>query len=253
MRGVNVASARLDGHDGKDMAGIHALSDAVEAAAVGGKAAALGALERAGFRVPDGFVIAADAAVGGEEIVAAFRALGVPFVAVRSSAAAEDGKSAAWAGQFETYLNVDETRLMECVERCRASGSSRRATEYAAHATKVAGNPRIEFPGTLVPSRIAVIVQAMVPAEVAGVAFSVDPVTGERAVVIEAVRGLGDDLVSGRVAPDPDALSSARTEEVVALVRAIESHFGYPVDVEWAFADGVLYVLQARPITTLRH
>lgn len=204
-----------------------------DAAWAGGKAAALGELARAGFRVPDGFVVPASGCE--HEALDAFRALGSPLVAVRSSAASEDGRTASWAGQFETFLGVDGAGLLDAIARCRASGGGKRAAAYGGGA----------------PQRVAVVVQAMVPADAAGVAFSVDPVSGARRVVIEAVRGLGDALVSGRVHPDPDAIGVAQTEEIVETVRRIESCFGYPVDVEWAIADGVLYVLQARPITTL--
>src|SRR3989339_818007 len=163
---------------------------------VGGKAAALGALARAGFRVPEGFVIPT---IGGipaprrdEEILAAFRVLMAPRVAVRSSATVEDGGAASWAGQLETFLNTDEEHLLENIERCRASARSARAEAYAEERGVAA-------------ACVAVIVQVMVPAEVAGVAFSVHPVTGAREPVIEAVRGLGDALVSGRAEPEDDA------------------------------------------------
>ncbi len=214
-----------------------------DVASVGGKAAALGELARAGFRVPDGFVVA----IGGvpaprrdEEILAAFRALGSPLVAVRSSATAEDGGAASWAGQFETFLNTDEEHLLENIERCRASAWSTRVEAYAEEQGVAA-------------VRVAVIVQAMVPAEVAGVAFSVHPVTGVREPVIEAVRGLGDALVSGRTEPEDDALTAEQAREVAELARRVESFCGYPVDVEWAIACGIVYALQARPITTLTH
>lgn len=217
--------------------GLHAVGFA-DAARVGGKAAALGALARAGFRVPGGFVVPVDAEIDAGEIGRAFRALGSPLVAVRSSATVEDGKAAAWAGQFETFLNTDEVRLTENVERCRASGQSERV---AAYASGRGGDV----------ARVAVIVQAMVPAEVAGVAFSVHPVTGARDPVVEAVRGLADELVSGRAEPEDGALTAEQARAVVDLVRRVESHLGYPVDMEWAIACGIVYVLQARPITTL--
>ena len=210
-----------------------------DVASVGGKAAALGELARAGFRVPGGFVVPVGEA-SGEEALAAFRALGAPLVAVRSSATAEDGGAASWAGQFETFLNTDEEHLLENIERCRASAWSTRVEAYAEEQGVAA-------------VRVAVIVQAMVPAEVAGVAFSVHPVTGVREPVIEAVRGLGDALVSGRTEPEDDALTAEQAREVAELARRVESFCGYPVDVEWAIACGIVYALQARPITTLTH
>ncbi len=215
-----------------------------DAPAVGGKAAALGELMRAGFRVPDGFVVPAKfpspskgegqgEVCGWDPVIAAFRRLGSSLVAVRSSAAVEDGASASWAGQFETELNVGENGLVESIRRCRESGRSKRAKAYGGET-----------------ATIHVLVQAMVPADVAGVAFSINPVTGENVVTIEAVHGLGEALVSGRVSPDPDAVGEEETKEIVETVRRIESHFGYHVDVEWAIADRTLYILQARPITT---
>lgn len=208
-----------------------------DVASVGGKAAALGELARAGFQVPRGFVVPVGG-VSGDESLAAFRALGAPRVAVRSSATTEDGVAASWAGQLETFLNTDEDRLLENIERCRASARSARAEAYAE-----------ERGGDV--ARVAVIVQAMVPAEVAGVAFSVHPVTGAREPVIEAVRGLGDALVSGRAEPEDDALTADQAWEVAELARRVEACFGYPVDLEWAITCGIVYALQARPITTL--
>lgn len=259
------------------------LRDAQSARTVGGKAAALGALLRAGFRVPDGFVvIARPHGLHNLEpaMLEAFDKLGAKRVAVRSSAAQEDGHGAAWAGQLDTFLNIPRERVLEHIARCRASGHSARAQAYAAQKGLDAGN-------------VAVIVQTMIDSEVSGVCFSVHPVTQDSSqVVIEAAYGLGEAVVSGEVTPDnyvvtresrsivsqivanqskqlrvsendrrttwqatmePSAqkLHDPQILEVVDTAVRLETYFGYPVDIEWAYYDSQLYILQSRPITTL--
>src|SRR2546430_10622305 len=187
----------------------------------GGKGANLGELRRAQFPVPDGFVVttaayalAAEAAgVTGETpatarvrlaaspvpagiadaVRDAYRALGAPGVAVRSSATAEDLPDASFAGQQDTILEVSgEDAVLDAVGKCWASLWNERAVAYR----KTHDVPR----GGL---RLAVVVQRMVEAESAGVLFTADPITGRRRrATIEAVRGLGEQLVSGAVNPD---------------------------------------------------
>ncbi len=112
---------------------------------------------------------------------------------------------------------------------------------------------------------MAVLVQRLVPANAAGVAFTANPVTGNRAeTVVSAVKGLGDRLVSGQVSPDEwlvkgedticqrsqeDTIDAAQARAVAELARRVEAHFGAPQDIEWAFVGGQLFLLQARPIT----
>lgn len=246
----------------------------------GGKAAALGKLARAGFNVPRGFVITAPAFGEGATITeeleravrTAFTELGAKRVAVRSSAAVEDGPARAWAGQLESFLNTTEPDLAANIARCRASAFSPRVLAYR----DAAAGPEEDV-------SVAVIVQEMVDAEVSGVAFSVHPLTGEDdCVVIEAARGLGEDLVSGRITPtsypaprstsgagttsatsaggDPaqpageeaaGLLSEKTVAELAQVVLEIEKSFGFPVDVEWAIAEGRISIVQARPITTI--
>ena len=188
---------------------------AQDLAVAGGKGANLGELIRAGFPVPDGFVITTDAyaaaasaasidptdpiaararlmemAVPPEVATAvrdAYRALG-GRVAVRSSATAEDLPEASFAGQQDTILDVDgEAALLNAMRRCWASLWNDRAVSYR---TMQAVDER-----TL---GLAVVVQRMVPAQVAGVLFTADPITGRRRrAAIDAVRGLGEQLVSG--------------------------------------------------------
>jgi rifampicin phosphotransferase len=243
-------------------AGLVSLDDpACETASlVGNKAATLAVLRRAGFEVPPGVVVSADALSGVvDDLPAAVRAaltavvdlLGPGPWAVRSSGTAEDTEQASFAGQFETVLNVDLGGLADAVLRCRRSALTDRVRVY--------GRDR----GT---GSMAVLIQPMIAADSAGVAFTADPVSGKHHTVIEAVEGLGERLVSGAVTPEPwtveadgsiDAPSAATVldpEQVRAigdLARRVEEHFGRPQDIEWAIEGGSLWLLQARPITTL--
>ena len=250
----------------------------------GGKGANLGELVRAGFPVPDGFVITTDAYVAAAsaaaieptdpaaarsrltdvavpaEIVSAvhdaYRALG-GRVAVRSSATAEDLPEASFAGQQDTILDVEgEDALLDAVRRCWASLWNDRAVSY--RATHAVDEHAL---------RLAVVVQRMVPATIAGVLFTADPITGRRRrAAIDAVRGLGEQLVSGAVNPDHylvdtrtgavlerrgDILDDTRLREVAAMGDRIEAHYGKPQDIEWAIDDRKLWIVQSRDITTL--
>jgi pyruvate,water dikinase len=239
---------------------------------VGGKALGLARLLAAGLPVPPGFVVTADAA--DSDVIASFQMLGGP-VAVRSSAGVEDGADASFAGQFHTTLNVtDEAGLLDAIRRCRQSAL--RAEVYCRQQGVAAS-----------PLSMAVVVQRMVPAEVAGVLFTRDPTdpSGER-MCVEAAWGLGEVVVAGRVTPDRftvrrdtgevlTQVPGVKTIEVTAagdrpvpadrqtrlclddrtlvelaeLGRRVEGVFGIPVDVEWAIADDRVWLLQARPIT----
>ncbi len=262
------------------MSKVYKLQDATKQQLAGGKAASLGALLRAGFTVPDGFVVTGAADALQSSILAAFDALNVRYVAVRSSALNEDGNQAAWAGQLETFLNVTRDTLLERIQECAKSAESDRAVAYAATKGASAGS-------------VAVLVQAMVNSEVSGVAFSVHPVTGSRDhMVIEAGLGLGEAIVAGDITPDnyvietatgnvieshiaqqtkrlvrggdagnewqtmdPPAadpkLSPQQLSEIVDNLRKLVEFYGFPVDVEWAYEAGKLYILQSRPVTTL--
>ena len=243
---------------------VQALGDAADAgsARVGGKAASLAGLSAAGFAVPAGFVVTADAfvRVGDGELAAAIEtaaaALGDGPFAVRSSALAEDLTDASYAGLYETYLNVARGDLVGAVGRCRAAADAPRVAAY--QVAMAVGGPR---------AGMAVLVQTMVPAQAAGVAFTADPVTGDRAeTVITAVQGLGERLVGGDAAGDEwvvrdgraqcrrsgeDAIDADMAAEVAGLARTVEVHFGVPQDIEWAYADGKIWLLQARPMTAL--
>ncbi|MFD1658700.1 PEP/pyruvate-binding domain-containing protein [Streptomyces caeni] len=232
----------------------------------GGKAANLGELIRAGFPVPPGFVVTAAACrppdTGGhgrdtadgagfraavrdaevpeavrQAVRAAYRELGGGAVAVRSSATTEDLPQAASAGQQDTFLHVvGERDLLDAVRRCRASLWTDRAIDYRA--------------GHGIDRRragIAVVVQRMVPAEFAGVAFTCDPVTGDRhTVVIDASPGLGEAVVAGLVTPEHIVVDTRRRARVAA-----HSAGGGEVRVRPRAGGGTERVAGDRPATGL--
>lgn len=248
---------------------------------VGTKAANLGELASANFPVPDGFVLTADAfgrflaanGLGAESsaesvaaaplppdlddaLVEAAATFGDAPMAVRSSSVNEDLPGASFAGQYATVLDVRGVHaLADAVRLCWASAFNERVAAYRASRE-------------LSPAAMAVLVQQLVPAHAAGVAFTANPVTGDRTeVVISAVRGLGERLVSGQASPDEwsvrgsDAICHTATEDaidendvraVAELALRVEVHLGgVPQDIEWAIARGQLFLLQARPITAL--
>lgn len=184
--------------------------------------------------------------------------------AVRSSATDEDGGEATYAGIYATVLGVTAEGLGAAVLACWASPWTATALSYH------------ERSRSSRPPAMAVVLQPMLAPRAAGVAYSRHPVTGRPdLVVINAVPGLAEPLVSGRVIPDQfivrtggvselikrhqadgeqarSALSDSDAIHLAEQVRAIEQQLGHPVDVEWAFADGVLWFLQARPISAPR-
>ena len=283
----------------------------------GGKGANLGELIGAGFPVPDGFLVSTAAyasaveqarlepviakALTGDDgaiirdafwraavpdavaaaIAEAYTDLGGGPVAVRSSATAEDLAGAAFAGQQDSYLNVvGRAAVLDAVRRCWASLWTDRAIAYRRH-HQIGGSDL----------RIAVVVQRMVDADVAGVMFTANPVTGARdEVVVDASPGLGEAVVSGLVTPahyrlnargsvleytagraevvirsaagggvtrttaglpEQTVLPQSALMELARLGRAVAEHFGPPQDIEWAYAGGRIWLVQARPMTAL--
>lgn len=217
------------------------------------------------------------------EVQKFFKNLNSKYVAVRSSATAEDSASAAWAGQLESYLNTTEENLLENVKKCWASLFTPRAIFYRfekdLHKQKIS---------------VAVVIQKMIESEKSGIAFSVHPVTQDRnQLIIEAGFGLGEAIVSGQITPDSyvvekqprriidknvqvqlkglyraknsgnewrdipkergkeQVLSDKEILELSEIILRIENHYGFPCDIEWAFANGKFYIVQSRPITTL--
>ena len=300
----------------------------------GGKGASLGEMTQAGIPVPPGFIVLAatfdrfveethlkeeiDARLGEvnpedtnsvdrasnvlrdvihdipmpedltKEILQAFDALGAEYVAVRSSATAEDSEIASWAGELDTFLNTTRDNLIENVKKCWSSLFTPRAIFYRHEKNLIDAHVSV-----------AVVVQKMVQSDVSGVAFTVHPVTEDyNQMIIEAVYGLGEALVSGQVTPDSYVISKSdisildinvgqqtkkltktqkqkNTEntnewvklgedggrqkltgrqiiEVAEMCIKIEKHYGFPCDIEWAMENGVLYITQSRPITTLK-
>ncbi|CAL9424377.1 PEP/pyruvate-binding domain-containing protein [Nocardiopsis dassonvillei] len=235
--------------------------DGVGADLVGGKAAGLAGAISAGERVPPGFCVTTEAHRSGrlpeEEVTAAYEALGGGRVAVRSSATAEDLPDASFAGQQDTYLDVEGADdLLTAVRRCWDSLWTDRAVAYRR-------DRGIDDDGV----HMAVVVQRMVDPRAAGVLFTANPVTGARGeTVLDAVPGLGTAVVDGTVRPDHYVVAAdggtegpddgcLSPEEVTALHAAgqrLQRHFGSPQDVEWALdRDGTPWILQSRPVTTL--
>ncbi|MBM3934190.1 MAG: phosphoenolpyruvate synthase [SAR202 cluster bacterium] len=302
----------------------------------GGKGASLGEMTRAGFPVPPGFVVTTSAfkefmernrlyeAIDGlipksaganlselqraalqiqniitsapmtmqvmREVEEAYRRIGEGTVAVRSSATAEDGEDASFAGQQRTFLHVEGIKdVIKAIQGCWASLFEARAIFY--RETNGFRHDDVS---------IAVPVQQMVSSDVSGVMFTVHPTTNDRShMVIEAIYGLGEPLVSGELSPDTYVLergsqrivdrqiaeqswkmcrgrrqngysNGTEHEEIpvelqkrqklndIMLARLailglkLEKHYGSPQDVEWVLHNGHLYVLQSRPITTLQ-
>ena len=195
-------------------------------------------------------------------LVAHGRLIHGDFVAVRSSAVSEDGLTASFAGQQESYLNVPRDAVLDRVRECWASFFSPRALFYRAQKA------------VLADTRMAVVVQEMVQADKSGVMFTVDPIRNRReCMVVECAAGLGEAIVSGEITPDhyvisredgaiiesfiPDEergrmLAGHELEDLRKLGLRLETFFGSPQDVEWCARGGELLLLQSRPITTLR-
>jgi len=219
----------------------------------------------------------------GQAIKKDFIKLGAKFVAVRSSATAEDSSVASWAGELETYLDTIEKTLLDNVKKCWSSLFTPRAIFY-----------RQEKKLLKTKVSVAVVIQKMVESEISGIAFTVHPVTRDKnQLIIEAGWGLGEAIVSGQVTPDAyvvdkrdlsimdiniakqemmiirkagggvkhAAVAKAKLEkqklngkqiiELAKICVQIEKHYKKPQDIEWAFAKGKFYITQSRPITTL--
>jgi pyruvate, water dikinase len=194
----------------------------------------------------------------GARRTATYKMIGDGRVAVRSSAVAEDSEAASYAGQQETYLFVEGAEdVCRRVVDCWASFFSERALFYRSQK------------GSLDDLRMAVVVQRMVDPEKSGVLFTVDPVKRRRdRMVVEAVRGIGEQVVSGEVTPDHyslDRKGRLKRQKVVdervltgdelmrlgELGRQLEERHGTPQDVEWAIVGEEIFLLQSRPVTTM--
>ena len=194
----------------------------------------------------------------GARRTATYKRVGDNKVAVRSSAVAEDSEAASYAGQQETYLFVEGAEeVCRRVVDCWASFFSERALFYRSQK------------GSLEDLRMAVVVQQMVDPEKSGVIFTVDPVRRRRdRMVVEAIRGVGEQVVSGEVTPDHytlDRKGKVKREKIVDdrvltdeelqrlgdLGRQLEERHGVAQDIEWAIVGEEIYLLQSRPVTTM--
>jgi pyruvate,water dikinase len=242
--------------------------------AAGGKAHGLRAIARSGLRAPPAWAVLPGAANGAlADLVAALRASGIVRVAVRSSAPDEDRRGHSFAGIHETALGIPLDRLAVTVAAVAASALAERAAAY-----------RHQHGLPPAPGPCAVVVQEMLDAEWAGVAFG-----RGSGVLVEAVEGLGETAVDGSATPEaielvreredwrivrswprrqpeairsgPDgvvrvpltgplpALPAGIAIAVAAGVASLERARGMPLDVEWAAKDGAVAFLQARPQT----
>ena len=222
-----------------------------------------------------------------KEIISTYRML-VPkgkigFVAVRSSATAEDLPDASFAGQQETYLNViGEDDLLDKVRKCWSSLFTARAIAYR----EKQGYEHKDV-------KLAVVVQKMVNSEISGIMFTVDPHSGAKNIIIEAGYGLGEAIVGGEVTPDTYEVDKSKMDvtkkristqkwkyirgkdggclkedipsgdvkkqkipdtrilEIAEIGRQVEIHYQKPMDMEWCIEDGKVYLVQARPITAV--
>jgi rifampicin phosphotransferase len=254
-------------------------------APLGGKAKSLVILKRIGAPVPDWFVVSPAAFFDSlssdqkedfasrifptmellpEVLTEIHQAMSVlcpeqQQVAVRSSALEEDGIHHSFAGQFSSFLCVPSDQVVQKIIEVWRSGFTEQAMAY---------RKQIGMGGIPIPP--AVLIQRMVHASAAGVAFGADPVTGDpTSVIISAVKGLGDVLVSGEcnaetVSVDSDnnvqrietpgtaaCLDEAKIRLIAQWVRYLSKRLGYPQDVEWALVNNTIHILQTRPITTL--
>lgn len=228
--------------------------------AVGSKAFNLVQLIDFGFTVPSFFVIQLDSGEEvskyWDEILKQFDTLRSDEVSVRSSSSVEDSKNYSFAGLFDTYLHVTRDQVIEKIEACFAAVRNQRVEEYC----RVNG-----IDVDLV--KMAVIVQTMISAEYSGVCFTKNSVTNnKREIMIEVAQGDGENVVAGIVTPDNFVIqkndltftnesanlpeSKTVAQQVSSIAKEIEHKFGYFADIEWCFKDGVVFVLQVRPITS---
>lgn len=218
-----------------------------------------------------------------KEILNEFKKLKTKYVAVRSSATAEDSSIASWAGELKSYLDTTEKNLLENIKKCWSSLFTPRAIFYRQE--KGLLNTKVS---------VAVVVQEMVASDISGITFTVHPVTEDKnQMIIEAGWGLGEAIVSGQITPDAYAidkrdysildiniasqekmiiraksegvkhatvpknkqkkqkLSGRQVIELAKLCANIEKHYKKPQDIEWALKDDKFYIVQSRPITTL--
>jgi len=207
-----------------------------------------------------------------DTILKFFDELNCRYVAVRSSGTAEDLPNAAFAGQHDTYLYVDKAKLLDRIIECYSSLYSTRAVYYR------------DMKGIGQDVAIAVVIQEMVPSDMSGVMYTKNPTTGADEIIIEVSHGLGEMVVSGKVDPDRihiiggdvdykvgtkdkmmtlsgitdnpkcdmHALNDPEVQELVKYAGLLEEYFNAPQDIEFAYHDGKLFILQSRNLTTIK-
>jgi len=230
----------------------------------GGKGGTLSRLFQAGYPVPEGFVIMPHAFEGDQLKPNAWHAIedqlsvirkknSQTAFAVRSSAIAEDSAYASFAGEFETVLDVHSNdAIRAAIMQVHVSRKSERVQAYS----KAKGIDGLQ--------EIAIVVQKLVRAEISGILFTADPVTGNHTTMTgNFIYGFGEELVSGEAEPYTFSFQSPKgnyagpaelkpyAKRLYKLARKLVKDLGCPQDIEWAIADGHLYLLQSRPITTL--
>lgn len=219
---------------------------------VGTKAIRLSELKDIGYNVPD-FVV-----IPGEQIIKIINKSGKidraklkeltdkvtndfyqDQYAIRSSAIIEDGSQESMAGQFKTVLAVETNELSEAIAKVLKS------------AVGILGSDTQKF---------AIIIQKFIQGDLAGVAFTRDP-KGSRDMVIEYVKGTGEKLVNGKTKPmkiqffwtsNPKVKKFPKSRQTVTSFKAIEKYYNQPQDIEWCIKNKILYLLQTRPITTIK-
>lgn len=226
----------------------------------GGKGASLAALTHIGLPVPEGYVIISNAFKADGIFPKALSELETLIsglsdkctYAVRSSAIAEDGENASFAGAYETVTDVKREDIILAVKQVAASADSLRVKKYAESSGTDSGG-------------IAVVIQRFVKPEFAGVVFTADPISGSTAVMKgNYVRGEGEALVSGEKNAEEFTFNRIKysytgnsefkrfAKTLYKYCEIITNGYGRPMDIEWAVSDGKVYILQARPITTIK-
>ncbi len=235
----------------------------------GGKGGVLARLYQAGYPVPDGLVVLPTAFAGDGMSPETWAQVQVHLArlrggdpqaafAVRSSARAEDSARASFAGEFETVLDVrTDEAVRAAIRAVRQSRHSERVQAYS----QARGLDTAHLDGG---HEMAIVVQRLVRAEISGVLFTADPVSGSRTRMAgNYVHGLGEGLVAGEIQPYTFALERPKgryegppelrrfARRLFKLAMCLERDLGSPQDIEWAIAGGKVYILQSRPITTL--
>lgn len=252
---------------------------------VGGKAANLGNLIKGGFNVPNGFVVLPDLAFRekGKDVLVFFDKLGLSLVAVRSSASCEDSSRFSFAGQFETYTGIPREQLTDTIKKCRKSKTNPRVIKYCEINGINIKNVKVSVVvQKMIRSRISGVAfsvdpvtnnrenihieagfglgELIVSGRVSPDSYSIrknDLSVVEKLINYQSemervnkdgsssIVSLNEEEGSKRKISDEDLIKVAK------VTQKVEKYYGYPVDIEWAYGGDELYILQARPVTTI--